>query len=278
MSSLGLSTLLLASCLSAPVAAYAGAKAEAGAGKNEDLFIFTLKYVTLKKGERMVVPVGEFTLDYKDVYTLEVPFSPPPEVRRHFGHEQQAELGRLLNAPKLIHKVRLYNKSGQPFTTAPALLVREGKLLAQGMMTYTPHGAACDLTLTAAVDVKVSKTEKETKRTPAAARWESTNLQRMDLTGTLSLTNLRQQAVEVEIVRYVLGNVNGAGQGGKAEMLNVLEEDSGISASAQPSWWGWYNWPAYWRHYNGVGRFVWKQKLEPGKSVDLTYHWYYYWP
>lgn len=250
----------------------------AGAGKNEDLFIFTLKNVTLKKGQRMVVPVSEFTLDYKDVFTLEVPFAPPPEVYRQIRQNQQAELARLLNAPKLVHKVRLFNKSGQPLTTAPALLVRDGRLLAQGMMTYTSNGAASDLTLTTAVDVKVSKTEKETRRTPAAARWEGTNLQRVDLAGTLSLTNHRQQAVEVEIVRYVLGNANGAGQDGKSEMLNALEDDGAVSAEARPAWWGWYNWPAYWNHYNGIGRFSWKQKLEPGKSVDLTYSWYYYWP
>jgi hypothetical protein len=250
----------------------------AGAGKNEDLFIFTLKNVTLKKGQRMVVPVSEFTLDYKDVYTLEVPYAPPPEVQRHIRQNQQAELTRLLNAPKMVHKVRLFNKSGQPLTTAPTLIVRDGRLLAQGLMTYTSNGAASDLTLTTAVDVKVSKTEKETRRTPAAAKWEGTNLQRVDLTGTLSLTNHRQQAVEVEIVRYVLGNVNGAGQDGKSEMLNALEEDSAISAEARPAWWGWYSWPAYWNHFNGIGRFAWKQKIEPGKSIDLTYNWYYYWP
>jgi hypothetical protein len=250
----------------------------AGAGKNEDLFIFTLKNVTLKKGQRMVVPVSEFTLDYKDVYTLEVPFAPPPEVQRHIRQNQQAELARLLAAPKMVHKVRLFNKSGQPLTTAPTLIVRDGRLLAQGLMTYTSNGAASDLTLTTAVDVKVSKTEKESRRTPAAAKWEGTNLQRVDLTGTLSLTNHRQQAVEVEIVRYVLGNANGAGQDGKSEMLNALEEDSAVSAEARPAWWGWYSWPAYWNHFNGVGRFAWKQKIEPGKSIDLTYNWYYYWP
>jgi hypothetical protein len=255
----------------------------AGAGKSEDLFIYTVKDVTLKKGQRLVLPVTEFALDYKDVYTLELPFAPPTEVRREINQPQQAaELARLLAAPKLMHKVRLINKSSQPMTTAPALLVRDGRLLAQGMMTYTPVGAASDLPVTAAVDVKVSKTERETKRTPNAARWEvpgrTTPLQRIDLAGTLSLTNYRGQPVEVEIVRFVLGNVNEAGQGGKAEMVNFLEEDAGMPVEIRPAWWGWYSWPEYWHRFNGVGRFTWKQKVEAGKSLELAYSWHYYWP
>ena len=53
-----------------------------GAGQNEDHYIFTIRHVSLKKGERMVLPVAEFTLAYQDIYTLDIPFSPPPEVER----------------------------------------------------------------------------------------------------------------------------------------------------------------------------------------------------
>ena len=37
-------------------------------GQAEDLHIFTVKHVTLKKGQRMVVPVAEFMVPYRDVY------------------------------------------------------------------------------------------------------------------------------------------------------------------------------------------------------------------
>ena len=142
----------------------------------------------------------------------------------------------------------------------------------------TPSGASSDLTLTTAIDVKISKNEKETKRTPNALQWEGSKLQRVDLSGTLSLTNHRAGPVEIEIVRYVLGNVNDAGQEGKAEMVNFLEDDAGLPADLRPHWWGHYNWPSYWSRFNGIGRFTWKQKIEAGKSVDLTYSWHYIWP
>jgi len=66
----------------------------------------------------MVLPVAEFTLPYKDVFTLELPFAPPPEVRGNFGGEQQRELARLFNSPKVWHKLRLTNNSKYPLTTA----------------------------------------------------------------------------------------------------------------------------------------------------------------
>lgn len=245
-----------------------------GSGKNEDLFIFTVKDVTLKKGERLVLPVAQTTMEYKDVYTLEVPFAPPAEYRHQIGNDhQRQELARLLAAPKVMHKVRLHNKSGQPLTTAPALLLKDGKLLGQGLMTYTARGAEVDVDVTAAIDVKVKKTDRETKRSPNAATYNGEPYWRVDLAGTLTLTNLREQAIEVEVVRHVLGNVGEATEGGKAEMVNVLEDES----AARPTWWGWYSWPHWWYHFNGIGRVAWTVKLEPGKSIDLGYTWHYYW-
>ena len=61
-----------------------------GSEKSEDLFIFTLKHVTLKKGQRMVVPVTSFDLKYQDVFTVDIGVAPPPEVWRQLNNQQQA--------------------------------------------------------------------------------------------------------------------------------------------------------------------------------------------
>src|SRR5207249_3314850 len=78
--------------------------------KNEDLFVFTVKHVTMRKGERMVVPIAEYNLPYTDVFTLELPFAPPPEVRGNLNSEQEAEMARLFSSPTVAHKIRLSNK------------------------------------------------------------------------------------------------------------------------------------------------------------------------
>jgi hypothetical protein len=250
--------------------------AVAEGGQNEDLFLFTIRNITLKKGQRMVVPVAQYELEYKDVFTLDIPYASPPEVRPYIRDEQRAEMARLLNAPKVQHKIRLSNKNGQPLTTAPALILLNNKILAQSMMTYTSPGGSADLTVTTAVDIKVKKSERETQRTANAVNWNGEQYTRVDAAGTLHLANARAMAAELEVTHYVLGNVNVADHDGKVEMVNVLDDDGSGVPSGGAHAWSWYNWPAWWQHFNGVGRIVWAVNLAPGASVDLTYAWHYY--
>jgi hypothetical protein len=246
-----------------------------GAAKSEDLYVFTVRHVTLKKGQRLVMPVTEFALPYKDVYVLDIPATPPPEVRgSNMGGEQEAQMARMLAAPKVMHKVRLTNKSGQPLTTAPALIFRDNTVLGQGLMTYAATGSDEDLPVTTAVDIKVKKTETQTQRTPNAATFNGHQYFKMDLAGKIALTNYRTTAVDLEVVRHVLGNVDTADHDGAVEMVNVLED---FGAGEHPTWWNQYQWPYWWNHFNGMGRVTWKFSLDPGKSIDLGYTWDYFW-
>jgi hypothetical protein len=248
----------------------------AGGQKTEDLYVFTVDHITLKKGERMVLPVAEYELAYKDVYRLDLQFGPPPEARQNFNSNQQLELARLMSAPKAMHNLRLTNKSEYPLTTAPAMIFRDGKALAQGMMKYTAVGATCDLEVTAAVDIAVEKKDKETGRTPNAANWHNQKFDRINLAGTVHLVNHRDQAVEVEVTRHILGILDTAGQDGQIEQVSWAE-GGWANADGLPLWWGWHSWGAWWYEFNGLGRITWKVKIEAGKSVDLDYTWHYFW-
>jgi hypothetical protein len=147
------------------------------------------------------------------------------------------------------------------------------------MTQYTSVGAQLDLAVTTAVDISVEKDEKETERTPNALRWDGHEYARIDLSGHIKLTNHTDRPAELEITRYVLGTVGQVDQGGKGEMVNVVE-DPGFVPAGTPggtSWWGWYKWPDWWHRVNGIGRITWKQKLDPAKSILLNYDWYYHW-
>jgi hypothetical protein len=249
-----------------------------GADQSEDLFLFTVKHVSLRKGQRMVLPVAEFTVPYTDVYTLDLPVAPPTEAWRNFNSQQQSELARLLNAPKVMHKLRIENKSKYPLTTAPAMIVRDDRVLAQGMTTYTAVGGNLDLPLTAAVDIQVKKSERETKRTPNAMTWNGDRFARADLAGTIALTNYRKEPVTLEVVRHVLGEADAASSDGKVESINAYEDDSFMpSGDGRSSWWNWHSWPYWWHRVNSVGRITWKLTLDPGKKTELTYDWHYFW-
>jgi hypothetical protein len=248
----------------------------AGSGKNEDLYIFTLEHVTLKKGQRMVVPVAEYELKYQDVFVLDLPFGPPPEIRQNLNNQQQAQLAQLYHSPKVMHKIRLANNAKCPLTTAPAMILRQGRIIAQGMMTYTAVGASSDLELTVAVDIAVEKLDKETERIPDAAKWDGYSYARSNLTGTISLTNRRSDTVSLEIRRSILGQIDSASHEGLIEHLG-RNEGGWMDPSSLPFWWSWYNWPYWWYHFNAVGRVSWDCELESGKSIELEYQWHYFW-
>jgi hypothetical protein len=247
------------------------------AGKTEDLFVFNVQHVTLRKGERMVLPIGEFTVPYKDLFALELPFAPPAEVRGNINNEQQRELARLLNAPKVQHRIRLTNSSRYPFTTAPALIISNGRVLAQGMMTYTSTGATVDLAITTAVDVQVKKSELESKRTPNAMSENGNSYSRIDLAGKLSITSHRDKPIELEVTRFILGIADTTDHDGKIEKISAYEDGDSLSGADYPNWWGWYAWPHWWNYMNGVGRVTWKVKLEPKQQAELNYSWHYFW-
>jgi len=248
----------------------------AGSGKNEDLYIFTLEHVTLKKGQRMVVPVAEYELKYRDVFVLDLPFGPPPEVRHNLNSEQQTKLAQLYYSPKVMHKIRLANSAKCPLTTAPAMILRQGSIIAQGMMTYTAVGASSDLELTTAVDIAVEKLDNETDRIPDAAKWDNNTYARSNLTGTIHLTNRRSDTISLEIRRSVLGNIDSASHEGSIAHLG-RHEGGWMDPNSLPFWWGWYNWPYWWYHFNAVGHVNWECELKPGKAIELEYKWHYFW-
>ena len=241
-----------------------------GGTQSEDLFVYTVKNVTLARGQRMVLPVAQYSLAYKDVYTLDLA-APPAEVRNPSSDAQAGELAKLMAAPKVMHKVRLTNGAAQPLTTAPALVLKAGRVIAQGMMTYTPKLGSVDVTLTAAVDLRVKKVDKEAKRTPDAVKVDGNSFWRVDLTGTVAVTNAGAKPVEVEVTRHLLGTVDAVGDGAKSEQGNPLEDDN------RPAWWGYYSWPGWWSQLNGVGRVTWTAKLAPGQTAEQTFGWHYFW-
>ncbi|MFN6147742.1 MAG: hypothetical protein ACK5AL_15395 [Planctomycetota bacterium] len=246
---------------------------EGGAGA-EDLFVFTLRDVTLKKGERMVLPIAAFELPYRDLYRLDVSFAPPMEVRQGLQSQQLVELARQLAAPKVRHVLRLTNTGDAPLTTAPALVLAGGKLLAQGTMLYTPRGGATDLEINVAVDVKVDTEEREVKRDPGPFRLGDDQYARVDVAGTIKLTNRKPKAIEVEVTRRALGLADTVGQGGAQKQLDLVQAWQGGSANP---WWGWWSWPHWWFQHNGFAEFRWTATVAPGGEATFDAGWHYFW-
>ena len=246
---------------------------EGGAG-TEDLYVYTLRDVTLKKGDRMVLPIAVFELPYRDIYRLDVSFAPPMEVRQGLQSGQLVELARQLAAPKVRHVLRLTNTGDAPLTTAPVLVLAGGRLLAQGTMLYAPRGGATDVEINVAVDVKVETEERETKRDPGPFRLGNDNFARVDIAGSIALTNRKPKPIEIEVTRRALGLADAVGQGGAQKQLDLVQAWQGGSGSA---WWGWWSWPHWWFQRNGFAEFRWTATLPPGGEAKFEAAWHYFW-
>ena len=247
-----------------------------GARGAEDLFVFSLDRVTLKKGHRMVVPLAEFDLSYEDVYVLDLPFAPPMELRQRFDSDQQLELAKRFHAPKAMHVLRLKNTSNAPLTTAPALILKDETVLAQGLATYTPKGGTCDLEVTEAVNVSVDRSDTQIETLPNAVTWNGDSYARIRMQGTVALANFTDRPIHLEVRRSVLGRVDEAALDGKVTQAGQ-GDDGWAFEEGVPFWWSWYNWPWWWYHFNTIGRVTWDLTLEPSKDLTLTYRWSYYW-
>lgn len=245
--------------------------------KNQDLFLYRLKNISLKKGQRMTLPVSENRLSYTDIYSLNIPFTAPVECYRNLDREER-RAAMLLNKPAVKHKIRIKNSSEQPFTTAPALVLKNGLPLAQGCMTYASIGGTSDITLTSAIDINVTKKDNEVKRTPNAVRWHHDDYGKIELEGTVSLKNFKDKTVTVEITRHFLGRIDKVDGEGKISYTNQFEDDSfHPDAPTSRHWWHSYSWPWWWFKFNSIGKVQWEKTIEPGQQIDLNYNWHYMW-
>jgi hypothetical protein len=230
----------------------------------------------------MIAPVIELAAKYDDVYLWDIPFAPPAELLNNLSREERALFARSTGEAFLTHALRIANQGPAPWTTGPALVFQKGRVVAQGMMTYTSVGNSNDLEVTAAADIHTKRTDRQTEFTPDAIKLRHTAYSRIDLAGTLTLTNFRDHPVHVEVRRAVLGHVDEADQEGQTIQLNWMEDWSyrpgrtGMSVM-QPFWMWRYNWPWWWGHLNGIGEVTWEFELLPGQTKELTYAWHYFW-
>ncbi|MCA9309832.1 MAG: hypothetical protein KDA21_01410 [Phycisphaerales bacterium] len=249
-----------------------------GAEQADELFVFTVPHVTLARGQSMVLPITSFEVPFEDIYRLELPASVPPDIRPTLASNHDSEIEQALRTPQVTHVIRLSNTSSVPFTTAPALILRGGRILAQGMIRYAAPGLAADVEVTRALDIPNTNEELITSRTPQAVRDEAGNwYSRVDLRSAVTVTNRRAAPIHLEVVRTVTGRTVAVSEGGSAEDLSHSDPRARVAGNGDQPWWAWYWWPWWWHHHNGIGRFAWSREVEAGASVTFTADWCYYW-
>jgi hypothetical protein len=234
--------------------------AELTAAGSQDLFIYSLPKMPLKKGHRAAVTIFDATAPYRDVYTWKL------HLRRH--DIEAAPSGAKVASPLVLsknqvwHQVELTNNTKLPWTTGAAMFMQDGRPLAQELLTYTSAGDAVRVPVTVSVDTRGSFSEKETGRKLRALRWNRSDYARIDKLGTVTVANNKKTPVDLEVTCLFGGHADEASHKGEIA----------LGAFDSKDWKNYHGHPAV----NNHSRVTWKLKIEPGKAEKLTVKYHYF--
>jgi hypothetical protein len=242
-------------------------------GQQEDLFLYTKKGVSLKKGESAVFDLLEVTVPYEDLYVWEIAPLPPREMWQHVGREQQQQLIRSMTGAKAMHHLRLTNSGDTPWTTGPATIFKGATPLGQQLLTYTSVKNKVDVPITIATDLNTKKEDTETARKHDALVISTTHYTQVTLHGKLTVTSFKDKAVRLIVKRKLVGTASDVSHDGKVRQANTIED---IAPELEGYAWYWWSWPWWYISVNPFSEITWELDLAKGKDVTLEYNCSYY--
>ncbi|MBL8759908.1 MAG: hypothetical protein JNL50_01265 [Phycisphaerae bacterium] len=230
------------------------------AAGEQDLHVYSLGEMTLKKGARASVPVWNAKAAVRHVYTLDLKlgkigraepqYSNPAD--RPGGPAGDSPLGLLKN--RVWHQVELTNAGASPWTTGPALVMNGVMPISQDLLTYTSKGAKCRLPLTVSADIAGTYKETELERQPNALNWNGYQFAKVSKKGVVTLVNRRTEASRVCV------SVSMGGRAKAATAEGEIIVDAGRGEDFEDS----YN-----TNVNNHSDVQWELELKPGETRTL---------
>lgn len=214
----------------------------------EDLYFYQIPDVTLAKGERGYFPLLSADVPAcPHVYTWEI----ADYVDQHGRYNSQPN-----EAPQVVwHSIELTNTTEQPWTTAPAMTVKGGRVLGQDTMHFVPPGGSTLLRITQAISVDAQHNELEVERERGAAKFHGSTYDKVTIEGKLKITNHKAEPVTVRITKTITGEVVTA----EADP-QVVKLASGL------------------RGVNPRSRLTWEVEVQPGADdgAEVTYRYSFF--
>lgn len=185
----------------------------------EDLFLFTLKNVSLQKGDRAFYQLFRGTAKYDRLYTADL----------DEGFTGRIGVGGNPMPPDVWFNIRFKNPFEQPLTTAPAATYLGDTLLGQSTLNYTSIGGRADVRVSKALDIAVESTEQEVSRQrgalvlPNRATYDQVRLE-----GVIEVRNQKAEAVRVRIRKPFQGELVSQSHEGPGTAATVTREVQGL--------------------------------------------------
>ena len=217
----------------------------AEAGKvMEDLFFYPVEKVHLAKTEVGYLPLFTESVPYEHIYRWQIPDYVNEEDRYYRQRREREREQR----EEVWHCLKMENTTKVPWTTAPAQIVKEGLILGQDTLNYTPVQGETMLRVTQAVSVKAEQLELETERKLDAMQLYGHRYDLITVEGKLSVNNFQQKGITLEITKILSGEVKSSQPEAKIEKLA-----RGL------------------HRVNGVMKLTWTVELEQGEQKQLGY-------
>lgn len=230
------------------------------AGGAQDLFVYNLPKLTLKKGERAAIPVLTTEVPYRDVYTWDLHVKRADIATAPSGSGIQSPL--TLSQNQVWRQIELVNNTNLPWTTGAAMITAGQQPLAQELLTYTPPQNEVRVPVTVSVDTRGSFDETEVRRELNAVKWNGYSYARIWQKANLHLRNNKSIATDVEITLRFGGKVDEASDDGQVKLAPFHAAD--------------------WKNYRGEpgvnnsSIVVWEANVKPGEvfAPSVDYHFY----
>lgn len=187
---------------------------ERGEGsKAEQLFLYKTSNVTMKKGDRASLRLFSLTVPCSEVFEWTI--DDAPQTENYILSGQLETLPAF--ASRFWYGLKLKNTTGMPLTTAPALVFKDANPLGQGSLTFTPVAGEKVVRVSPATEIIGTHKLAETARTTEQRKINgaSTTFNVITIQGTIKITNVKTEPVEVVITRNFSGKVTSATDGGK---------------------------------------------------------------
>lgn len=221
--------------------------ADLGGIQAEDLFFYRQPNVTLKKGDRGYFIVFVTEAPYDEVYTW--------DIDDFVQDAQYRPMPPTAEVEDVWHTIRFTNASKQPFSTGTATIFKDGQIIGQDMMKYASPGGKAELRITKAMDIGADQIEEEVTRERGVLKntYNQITHDLVTLKGTLTMINHKNEVVTVRVRKSLTGEVIASTPEAK-----VTKVARGL------------------RDVNSRAQLEWVEKIEPGKTLTLTYSYKVY--
>ncbi|MBW2570126.1 MAG: hypothetical protein JRE47_12375, partial [Deltaproteobacteria bacterium] len=140
------------------------------------------------------------------------------------------------------------NTSKTPWTTAPAQTIKDGLIIGQDTLNYTPSEGKSTLRITQAINVEAEQVEMEIDRKREAARFYGSSYDLVTVEGKLAVTNMQFKAAMLEITKNISGEIK------------TSEPEAAVEKLAKGL-----------KQMNTSLKLTWTIDLEPGEHKELEY-------